>query len=94
MTRTEIRAYAGTLAGAAALVAFILGAMGLVDRLERDTDARLAYREWVADACTPKAGETAVAENDGQRLHCTIYVRHAKGFAPVVVSAAVMEVPL
>lgn len=94
MTRQEIREYRNTLAGAAAMVALILGALGLVDRLERDTEDRLAYRDWVADACTPAQGETAVAENDGQRLHCTIYVRNAKGFAPVVVSAAVMEVPL
>lgn len=65
MTRTEIRAYAGTLAGAAALIALILGAQGLLDRLERHTDDQIAYRQWVTDACTPKAGETAVAENDG-----------------------------
>lgn len=94
MTRPEIRTHLRTLAAAAALVALILGAQGLLDRLERDTEDRLSYRAWVADACTPKRGETAVAEHDGQRLHCTIYVRNAKGFAPVVVSAAVMEVPL
>ena len=93
MTRAEIRANLGTLASALALVMLILGALGLVDRLDRDTEDRLQYRKWVADACTPKRGETAVAENDGQRLHCTIYVRNAKGFAPVVVSAAVMEPP-
>jgi len=94
MSRADFNAYARTLGGAAALVVLILGAQGLLDRLERDHEDRLSYREWVADACTPKVGETAVAENDGQRLHCTIYVRNAKGFAPVVVSAAVMEVPL
>jgi len=94
MSRAGFNAYARTLGGAAALVVLILGAQGLLDRLERDHEDRLSYREWVADACTPKVGETAVAENDGQRLHCTIYVRNAKGFAPVVVSAAVMEVPL
>lgn len=94
MTRPEIRAYAGTLAGALALVALILGALGLVDRLDRDTEDRLQYRQWVADACTPAPGEMAVAEHDGKRLHCIIYSRNARGFAPVVVSAAVMEVPL
>lgn len=94
MTRQEIREYRNTIAGAAALVALILGAQGLLDRLERDHEDRLSYRAWVADACTPKRGETAVAEHDGQRLRCTIYVRNAKGFAPVVVSAAVMEMPL
>jgi len=35
---------------------------GLVDRLERDTEDRLAYRDWVADACTPAPGETVIAK--------------------------------
>lgn len=94
MTRTEIRANLGTFAAALALVLLILGAQGLLDRLERDHEDRLSYRQWVADACTPSPGEMVVAEHDGQRLHCIIYARNAKGFAPVVVSAAVMEVPL
>lgn len=94
MTRAEIRANLGTFAAALALVLLILGALGLVDRIERDTEDRLAYREWVADACTPSPGEMAVAEHDGKRLHCIIYSRNVKGFAPVVVSAAVMEPPL
>lgn len=94
MTRQEIREYRNTIGSAVAVVALVLLAQGLLDRLERDTEDRLSYRAWGADACTPKRGETVVAEHDGQRLHCTIYVRNAKGFAPVVVSAAVMEVPL
>lgn len=94
MTRTEIRANLGTFAAALALVLLILGALGLVDRLERDTEDRLAYRDWVADACTPAPGETVIAKNDAGKLHCTIYSHAGRGLAPVVVSAAVMEVPL
>lgn len=94
MTRQEIREYRNTIAGAAALVALILGAYALVDRLDRDTEDRLAYRDWVADACLPAPGETVIARHEEGKLHCTIYSRNTRGFAPVVVSAAVMEVPL
>lgn len=94
MTRAEIRAYGVTLGGAALLVVLILGAQGLSDRIERETEARIAYRQWVADACTPRrAGQTAVATHDGQRLSCTIYSRTSIGYAREVVSAAVAEVP-
>lgn len=94
MTRPEIRANLSTLGGALALVILILGAQGLVERIERDTEDRIAYRQWVADACTPAAGESAVAINDGRRIRCTIYSRAGYGLATEVVSAAVMEVPL
>ncbi len=94
MIRDEFRAYARTLAGAAAMVAVILGAQGLLDRMERDTEDRISYRQWVADACMPSPGETVIARHDEGKLHCTIYSRNTKGFVPVVVSAAVMEVPL
>lgn len=94
MTRAEIRIYARTLAGAAGLVALILGAQGLLDRLERAHEDRLSYQQWVADACTPAPGETVWARHDGKRLHCTIYSTADRGLVPVVVSAAVMEVPL
>lgn len=93
MTRQEIREYRNTIGGAVAVVALVLLAQGLLDRLERQTDERIAYRSWIADACTPSPGETSVATHDGKRLHCTIYAQTAKGFAPVVVSAAVMEPP-
>jgi hypothetical protein len=94
MTRPEFRGYAATLGGALALIVLVLGAQGFVDRMERDTEDRLAYRQWVADACTPAAGESAVAINDGRRIRCTIYSRAGYGLATEVVSAAVMEVPL
>ena len=72
----------------------LLAVYGLVDAIDRGTEDRIAYRRWVADACTPKVGETVVASHDGRRLHCTIYSRAGYGRAPVVVSAAVMESPL
>lgn len=90
MSRTNINASISALS----LVALILGAYALVDRLERDTEDRLAYRDWVTDACTPAPGETVIAKNDAGKLHCTIYSHVGRGLAPVVVSAAVMEVPL
>lgn len=93
MTRAEIRAHAITLGGALALIVLILGAQGLSDRIEREQEARLEYRQWVADACIPAANQTAVAAHDGQRLQCIIYSRATPGLAREVVSAAVAEVP-
>lgn len=93
MTRAEIRAYGVTLGGALALVVLILGTQGLVDRLDREEDARVAYRRWIADACTPAANQTAIAINNGRRVECTIYSRTGIGWAREVVSAAVMDAP-
>lgn len=93
MTRGEIRAYVVTVGGAAALVVLILGAQGLSDRIEREEEARIAYRQWVADACTPSAGQTAVTTHDGRVLSCTIYSRTGIGYAREVVSVAVLDVP-
>ncbi len=76
------------------VIALVLGAYGLVDRIERDQEHRLSYRAWVADACTPAPGETVIAKHDGKKLHCTIYSTVERGLVPIVVSAAVMEVPL
>jgi hypothetical protein len=94
MTRQEITFNLKALGGAAALIALILGAQGFLDRIERDTEDRLAYQRWVADACTPKAGESAIAIHDGRRLRCTIYSQVGYGLASIVVSATVMEPPL
>lgn len=83
-------------------LALILGAQGLVDAVERNTEARLrdredriAYRQWASDGCTPAdASETAVVKYDGALLRCRIY-RHAEyGMAPSLVSVAVLEPPL
>lgn len=94
MTRTEIRAYGRTLGAAAALVAVILGAQGLVDRIERDQEDRLRYQRWVADACTPGPHQRVVADHDGHRVRCTIYSRSRDGRYDRVFSAAVLEAPL
>ena len=93
MTRAELKANAITLGGAVLLISLILGAQGLADRIEREQEARLEYRQWVADACIPAANQTAVAAHDGQRLQCIIYSRATPGLAREVVSAAVAEVP-
>ena len=93
MTRAELTANAITLGGALALIVLILGAQGLSDRIEREQEARIEYRQWVADACIPAANQTAVAAHDGQRLQCIIYSRATPGLAREVVSAAVAEVP-
>lgn len=87
-------AAAKTVGAALALVVLVLGAQGVLDRIERDTEDRLAYRQWVADACMPGTGQTAIAINHGGKLQCTIYSRIGYGLATEVASAAVMEVPL
>jgi len=92
MTRAEIRANAITLGGAALLIALILGAQGLADRIEREAEARIEYRRWVEDACTPSAGQTAVTTHTGKVLSCTIYSKTGIGYAREVVSVAVLEV--
>lgn len=72
----------------------LIGIYSAVDLLDRHTEERIAYQRWVAEACLPaRAGERAIAVHDGQRLHCTIYSRLERGYAPVIVSAAVMDVP-
>ena len=81
------------LGGALTLVVLILAAQGLVDRVELDTEDRIAYRRWVADACTPNPGEQAIATIEYGKLHCTIYSNYQRGLAPIVMSAAVMESP-
>lgn len=93
MTSAEISANLKTFAVAAIAIAAVLGIQGALDRLERDQKDRLQYRQWVADACTPNDNETAIAKREGGKLRCTIYARDARGFVPIVVSAAVMEVP-
>jgi len=92
MTRAELRTWGTTLGGAALLIALILGAQGLADRIEREADARIEYRRWVEEACTPSAGQTAVTTHTGRQLSCTIYSRTDIGYAREVVSVAVLEV--
>lgn len=92
MTRAELKLHVITLGAALALIVLILGAQGLSDRIERETEARIDYRRWVTDACTPSAGQTAVTTHTGRQLSCTIYSRTGIGYAREVVSVAVLEV--
>lgn len=93
MTSAELRAYGATFLSAATLIVLVLGAQGFLDRLERDTEDRISYRKWVAEACLPGEGESATAINDGGKLRCTIYSQRGYGLVPIVLSAAVAEVP-
>lgn len=72
----------------------LLGIYAAVDLLERHTEERIAFQQWTTEVCIPtRSGESAVARREGQRLHCTIYSRLDRGYVPVIVSAAVMDVP-
>lgn len=93
MTHPEIRIWGTTIGGALALILLILTAQGIADAIDRHTDDRIAYRQWVEDACIPAAGQTAWATHDGKRLHCTLYSQIGQGLAPITISAAVMEPP-
>lgn len=99
---TPPAAWRKTALGTLALLALILGAQGLVDAVERNTEARLRdredridYRQWAGDACTPSdASETVIVKYDGTRLRCRIYRNADYGMVPSLVSVAVLEPPL
>jgi hypothetical protein len=75
-------------------IVILLGIYGLIDHIERNTEASLAYASWVRDACIPaRKGERAIAVHEGSRMSCTIYSEYYRGMQPVVLSAAVMETP-
>ncbi len=83
-----------TLTGLMAVVCLI-GLYGAIDIMERATEERLALQHWAEDACIPtRAGDKAVIVSDGRRLRCTIYTNTGYGRAPVIVSAAVLDLPL
>lgn len=76
------------------LLLALLGIYGLVDTIDRATDERLAYHAWLREACIPtRAGESAVIISDGRQMRCRIYTRNTTGYAPIIASSAVMEVP-
>lgn len=76
-------------------VACLIGLYGAIDIMDRATEERLALQRWAEDACIPtRAGDKAVIISDGRRVRCTIYSNSDYGRAPVIVSAAVMELPL
>ena len=79
----------------ASIIAGVLGAYGLVDAIERDTEARLAYSADLRAGCIPtRAGENAIIINDGMQLRCRIYSDAGGAMVPKLVSAAVLEAPL
>lgn len=89
------RAYGGTLLGTLALIVMILGALGLVDRIDRDAEARIEFLRIVDEKCIPtRKGESAIATHDGRQVRCQVYARTGLGMVPKLVSAAVMDVPL
>jgi len=82
------------IAYTALLIGLILIAYNVVDRIEQYTEARLAQAEAYRDGCLPAAGETAVIVSNGRQAHCRIYrsASISTGMAPMLVSAAVVEV--
>lgn len=78
----------------AAALATVLGAYGLVERLERDAEARIEFLHIVDEKCIPlRDGENTIAIRNGNTVQCRVYIRNTPGMARVLVSAAVMEVP-
>lgn len=79
---------------ALAVIAGLIGAYGLVDRIERDTEARIALASAYRDSCLPKPGETTVVISDGRTVHCRTYSTKSvqRGFSPSLVSVAAVEV--
>lgn len=76
-------------------VAGLLMVYGLVDRAERIHDDRIAYARFVYQSCLPShEGDRAVARLEGGKIECAIVSGGGYGkAAPVVVSAATLEVP-
>lgn len=83
-----------TLTALLSVVALLL-VHGALDKFDRLNDDRIAYARWVADSCLPvHEGDRAVARVVDGRLNCAIFSGGGYGkAAPVVVSAATMEVP-
>ena len=84
----------GTLLAALALVVMILAALGLVDRIERDTEARLEFLRIADEKCIPMTrGEIGIATHTGRQMRCEVWANATPGMARRLVSAAVMDVP-
>lgn len=82
------------VAHAAMLVAVILIAYNIVDRIEQNTEAKIAAAESFEKGCMPGAGETSIIVSNGRSARCRIYssASTSTGMAPRLVSAAVVEV--
>lgn len=79
---------------ALAIVAGLIGTYGLVDKIEQDTEARIALASAYRESCLPKPGEKTVVISDGRTAHCRTYQARSleRGFAPKLVSSASVEV--
>jgi hypothetical protein len=82
------------IAHAAMLVAVILIAYNITDRIEQNTEAKIAAAESFEKGCMPSAGETSIIVSNGRSARCRIYssASTSTGMAPRLVSAAVVEV--
>lgn len=83
-----------TLTALLAVVALLL-VHGLIDRADRINDERIAYARFVYQSCLPAhEGDRAMARLTGGKIDCAIVSGGGYGkAAPVVVSAATLEVP-
>lgn len=82
------------IAHAAMVIAVILIAYNIVDRIEQATEARLAQAEAYREGCLPRAGETAIITSNGRAARCHTYTTPSlsPGMARHLVNAAVVEV--
>lgn len=83
------------IAYAAMVIGLLLVAYNVADRVEQHTEAKIATaRAEAMEGCWPAAGETAVIVSNGRQARCQIHTTRSlsPGFAPKLVSAAVVEV--
>lgn len=78
----------------ALLLVVIIAAQGVVERIERDTELRLALAGAYREGCLPAPGETAIVTRDGGRADCRIFASAslAPGMAPRLLNVAAVEV--
>lgn len=72
----------------------ILVAHGVVDRVDRHTEAQIAAaRAEAVDGCWPAAGQTAIITSNGRSARCRILSTPSTspGMAPRLISAAVVD---
>lgn len=77
-----------------AAIAALLGVYGLVDTIDRATEARVDFLRTADEKCLPlRPGESSIIVSDGRQMRCRVYIRNSPGMAPAIVSAAVMDIP-
>lgn len=82
------------IAYTAMVIGVLLIAYNTVDRIEQATEAHIAAANAFREGCLPAAGETAIIVSNGRTARCRIHTTRSlsPGFAPHLVSAAVVEV--